>query len=211
LADASVRWRTAREGRDQVYVEQWFEHRRKRRKRVGRSQVAASGAISRGKLVRGACERCGKPSTEAEPSQPHHVDLEYALENRLHVKWLCGRCHQECHREHYEQRRQLGAERGEPWWMRDENDNFIVRPKGSLGELPRRSFRWWDRWQNALSDATPYGERRNVASAPEEPVRKRKGRCEGCSKERRVLRRIESGQWVCRACVREIRDDPFLI
>ena len=32
-----------------------------------------------------------------------------------------------------------------------------------------------------------------------------RGRCEGCDKEPRILTRIESGQLVCRTCLREIR------
>jgi ribosomal protein L37AE/L43A len=34
---------------------------------------------------------------------------------------------------------------------------------------------------------------------------KRKGECEGCGKRPRVLRRIDSGQWLCQKCLREIR------
>lgn len=36
-------------------------------------------------------------------------------------------------------------------------------------------------------------------------ARNRKGKCEGCDKSPRVLTKIESGQWVCRTCLREIR------
>jgi hypothetical protein len=34
---------------------------------------------------------------------------------------------------------------------------------------------------------------------------KKKGECEGCRNCPRVLTQIESGQWVCRSCLREIR------
>ena len=34
---------------------------------------------------------------------------------------------------------------------------------------------------------------------------KRQGECEGCNNSPRVLTQIESGQWVCRTCLREIR------
>ncbi len=34
---------------------------------------------------------------------------------------------------------------------------------------------------------------------------KRKGRCDGCGNSPRVLTEIESGQWVCVTCLREIR------
>jgi ribosomal protein L37AE/L43A len=34
-----------------------------------------------------------------------------------------------------------------------------------------------------------------------------KGTCEGCGKSPRVLTHIESGQWVCRSCLREIRGE----
>jgi ribosomal protein S14 len=33
----------------------------------------------------------------------------------------------------------------------------------------------------------------------------RKGTCEGCGNTSRVLSQVESGQWVCRTCLREIR------
>ena len=34
---------------------------------------------------------------------------------------------------------------------------------------------------------------------------KDKGRCEVCGKDPRVLTAIDSGQWVCRTCLRELR------
>jgi hypothetical protein len=39
-------------------------------------------------------------------------------------------------------------------------------------------------------------------------VRQTRGKCEGCDKEPRVLTQIESGQLVCRTCLREIRTSP---
>ena len=35
-----------------------------------------------------------------------------------------------------------------------------------------------------------------------------RGQCEGCDKEPRILTRIQSGQLVCRTCLREIRTPP---
>ncbi|MCE5322128.1 HNH endonuclease [bacterium] len=52
-------------------------------------------AIKTGKIEKPeTCEACGK-NVGAENIQGHHIDYEHPYE----VKWLCGKCHRDLHRQ----------------------------------------------------------------------------------------------------------------
>ena len=77
---------------------------------------------------------------------------------------------------------------------------FIVAPDATTRE-------WEDYYQMFLTRAT---ERLSDQSEPEKQgqetaINTPKGKCEACGKSPRVLTRIESGQTVCRTCLRAIR------
>jgi len=64
---------------------------RERNREKHLAHKAVQTAIARGKLFRGLCEVCGKPSAHA-----HHY-LGY--ERRLDIQWLCKEHHEETHRQ----------------------------------------------------------------------------------------------------------------
>jgi hypothetical protein len=194
----------AHRAQEQVCIDRWFEHRRRRRKRQELSYAAVRKASRRRSLARTPCQQCGKENSEAEPSQAHHPDMEYNLCNALAIIWLCRTCHESWHKQHYDRRRAAGVTRGEPWWMRDENDQVIVPSPIPLSRLSSRALTWWTDWEDACRDETPYGERSDIREPREDDRPWRRGTCEGCGRDRRQLKRIESGQYVCIICRSEL-------
>ena len=59
-------------------------------KRRSKAHRAVSRAISKGTLIRSACERCGNQKSVA-----HHDDYDFPLA----VTWLCQPCHKQRHKE----------------------------------------------------------------------------------------------------------------
>ena len=53
-----------------------------------KSRVKVSRAVRNGRLVKGPCENCGSPETEA-----HHDDYGRPLD----VRWMCRGCHENEH------------------------------------------------------------------------------------------------------------------
>ena len=175
-------------------IYEWFEYRRARRLRAERAQSATSAAISRGKLVKGACVRCGAPPDQTGANiAGHHLDLEYRPENKLSVAWVCRPCHKKVHQEHYQRRLAQARRHGEPWWLRDENGNIVVRTTARYWLLSGRSRAWWSDWRQALGDAAPDGQRVDWVMSTDAP--RRRPRQED-RYARRMMERLGASGWV---------------
>lgn len=70
------------------HAEKWKAYNRARTSEKTRARAAVRRKIARGTMIRGACEICGNPKTDA-----HHDD--YA--KRFDVKWLCRKHHYDIH------------------------------------------------------------------------------------------------------------------
>lgn len=67
-----------------------------RKQIMGRAGSKVENAILSGKMKRGPCESCGRPSTSHMPSHAHHDDYSKPLD----VRWLCASCHKQHHLKH---------------------------------------------------------------------------------------------------------------
>jgi ribosomal protein L37AE/L43A len=93
---------------------------------------------------------------------------------------------------------------------KDYNTDYDATCLGPAGRLPwiatdaapRREAAGTDAGKPGTADA---GEANSKTKGEAMTSRKPKGICDGCGNSPRALTQIESGQWVCQTCLREIR------